>query len=64
MTKLPYTGGPMPLAQLALVRGKNEADMAELRLLEAKGLVDQHLVTSTCRLVKPLNTHEQQAGVF
>ena len=43
MPELPYTGGPMPLAQLALVRGKNEADMAELGLLEAQRVVDQHL---------------------
>ena len=32
VAELPQAGGPVPLAQLALVRSQNEADMAELGL--------------------------------
>lgn len=43
LAKLPEAGGPMPLAQLALIGSQDEADMAELRLSPAKGLVYHHL---------------------
>ena len=33
VAELPQAGGPVPLAQLALVWGQDQAHMAELRLL-------------------------------
>lgn len=51
LAELPQAGGPMPLAQLALVWSQDEAHMAELRLSPPQGLVYhdlQHHTISAC----------------